>query len=274
MRILKYIVTAALSICLVFTISILGLFIFADGGKGGEKLLINGNTLAAPWITEADEQRPKDKPVIGSLGGLSVMIPPGVARHVEYDGDPGWGEKRQGPKPIRNYQSVLRSFAFDARFPGMESTASEEMKQDKKSFNIYNTPWLLVGVSAGSDFGDGGFFERYYQTVLMDVTRGNLRRVGYKYGLEYFEPSNIKNPKHYKYYFFLKDSNNNIVQSIDCAVVNHEAAPCEQHFFMEKMNRVKVSVVYRIGMLPNWMDINKMVSEKLLDFNLINLSED
>ena len=48
-----------------------------------------------------------------------VRIPRHYAEYVEYDGDPGFGEKRKGPVPERTFESKLSSFGMDVRFPDM-----------------------------------------------------------------------------------------------------------------------------------------------------------
>lgn len=136
MRIIKYSIAFVSAICLLFNILLFFALVVSGDAPNKEKAVINGGSLAAPWITEADEKRPKNAPVIGILGGRRVIIPAGVARHVEYDGDAGWGERRNEIASVWTSNFVLRSFALDARFPDMESSASDAMKNDKRSFNI------------------------------------------------------------------------------------------------------------------------------------------
>ena len=57
--------------------------------------------------------------MVGDLGGVPVAIPRHFANYVEYEGDPGFGEKRIGPRPERTHASKLTSFGFDVRFPDM-----------------------------------------------------------------------------------------------------------------------------------------------------------
>lgn len=269
MRIIKYFVISTLAICMIFTILLLGLIIFSKSEASGGEIVINGNSLNSPWITEADENRPKNAPVIGNLGGKSVTIPAGVARHVEYDGDPGWGERRDGAIPSRSNASVLRSFGFDMRFPGMEDTSSGEMRKDKRSFTIYDTPWVRVGVTAGSYFGDGYFFERVYSDILKNVEKGSLKKSDEQYGLEFYEPTDKSDPGYYKYYYFSKNRDGNINVYINCHVKNHAAASCQQMFFMEDMEKVKISITYRIGMLSDWSDLKRLASKRVIKFKSI-----
>jgi hypothetical protein len=95
---------------------------------------------------------PKD--VVGDLGGMPVTIPRHMAEFVEYEGDPGWGEKRKGPVPERTHQSKLTSFGVQFRYPDMATLSSPAMWQDKKSKSIYNTDWMSFGVNASSQYPD------------------------------------------------------------------------------------------------------------------------
>ncbi|MDR0736333.1 MAG: hypothetical protein LBF51_05810, partial [Zoogloeaceae bacterium] len=51
------------------------------------------NGFQPPEMARA-QHTPRD--VIGDLGGMKVRIPRHYAEYVEYDGDPGFGEKRKG----------------------------------------------------------------------------------------------------------------------------------------------------------------------------------
>ncbi len=68
--------------------------------------------------------------VIGDLGGMPVSIPHHFAHFVEYEGDPRFLEPRKGTPPMRGYQSKLRSFGFEVRFPDM-MPLTDETRQEK-----------------------------------------------------------------------------------------------------------------------------------------------
>ncbi|MBA1330052.1 hypothetical protein QQ73_02300, partial [Candidatus Endoriftia persephone str. Guaymas] len=51
----------------------------------------------------------RQKTLRANLGGMLVAIPWYFAEYVEYDGDPGFGEKRKGPRPVRTPESKVRS---------------------------------------------------------------------------------------------------------------------------------------------------------------------
>jgi len=93
--------------------------------------------------------------VIGDLGGVKVRIPAHFANYVEYDGDPGFGEKRQGPVPTRTFDSKLMSFGFEARFPDMAGRTNPELWQDYKSKLPRESQWMRVGIATGQQLVSG-----------------------------------------------------------------------------------------------------------------------
>lgn len=98
--------------------------------------------------------------VAADLGGMPVTIPRHFANYVEYNGDPGWGEKRKGPRPERTQASKLSSFGFYARFPDMAGLSSPDLRKDKESQSIYNTMWIDVTLTTGAFYPGDGFLMR------------------------------------------------------------------------------------------------------------------
>ena len=94
---------------------------------------------------------PKD--VIGDLGGLKVKIPRHYAEYVEYADDPGWGEKRKGPVPERTFDSKLRSFGIEARFPDMVGLENDQLRKEYRSYNLNpDNPWISFTVISGRSY--------------------------------------------------------------------------------------------------------------------------
>jgi hypothetical protein len=106
------------------------------------------------------------KDVVGDLGGMPVTIPRHMAEFVEYEGDPGWGEKRHGPRPERTHASKLTSFGIQFRYPDMVTLSNAEMWQDKKSKSIFVTDWMDIGVTTGNRYAKDGFLDRLMQGTL------------------------------------------------------------------------------------------------------------
>ncbi len=104
--------------------------------------------------------RYSSRAVVGDLGGVAVTIPSHFANFVEYDGDPGWGEKRKGPRPERTHQSKLISFGYYTRFPDMAGESSRELIKDRSSYPNSRTAWISVGITTGSIYPGDGFLDR------------------------------------------------------------------------------------------------------------------
>ena len=114
--------------------------------------------LSLPIITFCGEGlRPNH---IGNLGGVPVDLPKNLVHLVEYDGDPAWGEKREGSKPTRSYDSKINSFGFDMRYTDNtildKSNKSLKHAYDEEK-NLPNSPWVSVNVTSGNRYyGAGG----------------------------------------------------------------------------------------------------------------------
>lgn len=217
--------------------------------------------------------------VIGDLGGMPVKISRFVAEYVEYEGDPGWSGPRQGPPPVRTYASRLMSFGFDVRYPDM-STKTRVMWDDRARYNIYNTPWIHVGITTGPYYPGRGFMNR------LDLWNGPFR--SYHLGDEYDEVRQKRfglteyrlkradllastQPARLSDYgqtiYLNRDLNGNVITRIDCSNVPHEAALCEQDWDLgEQGVAAEVRVMYRRGHLENWRDIQRKVTEVVLGF--------
>lgn len=217
--------------------------------------------------------------VIGDLGGMPVKISRFVAEYVEYEGDPGWSGPRQGPPPVRTYASRLMSFGFDVRYPDM-STKTRVMWDDRARYNIYNTPWIHVGITTGPYYPGRGFMNRPH------VSDGRLKSENWrddyyevrrkKFGLTEYRLSRQAeqlnaHPGDISRYgdtvYLYRDESGNVVTRIDCSNVPHEAAPCKQRWDMgEQGVATKVRVTYRRGYLEYWREIQTKVTDVILDF--------
>ena len=98
---------------------------------------------------------PRD--VIGDLGGMLVRIPRHYAEYVEYDDDPGFGEKRKESIPERNFKSRLRSFGMNVRFPDMKGLETMELKEAHRNYRLKpENPWIDISINAGSIYPSMG----------------------------------------------------------------------------------------------------------------------
>jgi hypothetical protein len=218
---------------------------------------------------------PRD--VVGDLGGMPVTIPRHFANYVEYDGDPGFGEKRKGPAPERTQQSKLKSFGYDVRLPDMAGMSSAEIWKDRQRFTVFDTPWISVGVSTGQSYPGDGFLDRRTAALsrppVLDYDRyEELPQT--EYGLTVYAPAGI-DPKTGRPYredrnardvFIHRGKDGKVNAYISCSNVPHEAAPCQHSFSLEPEVRARISVIYRRGYLSQWREIQSAVTDQLLSF--------
>lgn len=221
------------------------------------------------------------KEVVGDLGGMPVTIPRHFANYVEYDGDPGFGEKRQGPVPARTHQSSLRSFGFYVRYPDMAGLSSPEMHKDKAKYTIFNTPWIRVGVRTGEDFGDGRGLQRMAATA--GERRSNFQfeqLIQPQHGLIAFTPKGVEAAdralgKHQyddQDHFVHLDKAGHVDAYIECSNVNHDGAPCLHAFYLPSPLKAEIQILYRRGQLPKWQHIQTSTTSLILSFEAESVS--
>jgi hypothetical protein len=255
-----------------------------------------GNPLFPPEMNAAKYARQEF--VIGDLGGVPVRIPHYFANYVEYDGDPGFGEKRKGPVPERTYQSKLASFGFKVRFPDMAGLSSPEMWKDYEKYRDYNwkdyydpiksiTPWIGVGFDAGSRYSGDGLLEyRVNAKLSFNAEKEGYQALSYKnyeklakteHGLTVYAPPGI-DPKTKKPYrqdddaedlFVHRDKSGKVDAYIECSnrnLNNFKFSPCTQHISMEPRMRTEIYISYTRHHLPHWQQIQRNVSELVWSF--------
>lgn len=256
-----------------------------------------GNPLFPPEMNAARDA--KVEFVIGDLGGVPVRIPHYFANYVEYDGDPGFGEKRKGPVPERTYQSKLASFGFKVRFPDMAGLSSPEMWKDYEKYSDYNwkdyydpiksiTPWIDTGFRSGAIYPGDGFLNYYVNaTLAFNAEKEGLSAASktYEYqqlpksehGLTVYAPPGI-NPKTQKPYrqdddakdlFVHRNKSGRVDTYIECSnrnLNNFKFSPCTQHISMEPRMRAEIYISYTRHHLPHWQQIQRNVSELVWGF--------
>jgi hypothetical protein len=221
---------------------------------------------------------------IGHLGGVPVVIPREFANFLEYDGDPGFLEKRKGAKPERTFESGICSFGFDIRYPDMAPVNNQTWKE-KNSAHRYTTMWMHVVILSNSTYGYDGpdKMTRYARFILEDVKLFHHyeEQTEKRHGLAVFVPVDIDpsrrdlnsgHPKGGDFHdenIYLDRAKDGVVNAlIRCSNMNHEAAPCKHRFDLAPEMRVNVSVNYRKGLLPYWREIQDGVTRVLLDFRV------
>jgi len=223
------------------------------------------------------------RPIHANLGGMSVAIPAHFANYVEYDGDPGFGEKRQGPPPVRTPKSKIRSFGFDVRYPGMEGLSSPEMWKDKRSYQgerLAEKPWISVGFNAGEIYPKDGFLNRQAEGAIGSGKRFPLENYeklpDKENGLEVYALKGV-DPKTgipYRMHnmaddiFIDRDEYGKVLTFIKCSNRQVLAPPCTQYFDLEPFAKSVVYASYRRGLLPEWRKIQASIKGLVYSFKV------
>lgn len=226
------------------------------------------------------------RPVRADLGGMAVEIPQHYAEFVEYDGDPGFGEKRSGPRPERTPQSRLRGFGMDVRYPDMKGLENAEVREQKRRQRLADTPWLYVGVVTGEDYPGTGFLDRQAHATLHrrppPELKGHWRFIyerlpGAPHGLEAYALSAIdprtnrpaRESPNTEDVFIHRNAEGRADTYIRCSNTPVPGgANCELSFALEPKARAEVNVSLRRGLLPEWQPIQEAVRRLLLGFEV------
>ena len=223
---------------------------------------------------------PKD--VIGDLGGLKVRIPRHYAEYVEYDDDPGWGKKREGPIPERTFDSRLSSFGISVRFPDMKGLENEELKKElRDNFLNPNNPWIRIGINAGEIYPSMGanarnglakhlwepspYWWNNYERLPEDVYGLEayvLSGVHPKTGLPAREQHNTEDV------YIQRDPSGHVNTYIACSktTVPGGVGTCSLFFGLEPTAEVDVKVNFRPSLLSHWKEIQESSRDLLLSF--------
>ncbi len=254
-----------------------GLFLFSYWALTHAKVRVPVADLWQPPEMRAAQHSSKE--VIGDLGGVPVKIPKYFANYVEYDGDPGFGEKRKGEKPVRTYQSKLSSFGFYVHYPDMVGLSTPELRQEKKKESIYTTMWLSVGINAGEIYPGNGSLDRLAQ-ARVDTPNDILKFANYEllpnkeYDLNVYVAKGI-DPKTNQPYrehdsaedvFVYRDQSGKVTAFISCSNRPIRSAPCKQWISLEPAMKVSVHIHYRRGLLPEWQKIQESVTQLIYNF--------
>lgn len=236
------------------------------------------STISDSEVSERKENTISNSDVVGDLGGVPVKIPYYFANFVEYEGDPGWG-KRNGSEPTRNHQSKLVSFGFEVRFPDMVGLSSRQMVEDRQGFNIFNTPWIDVGITTGKNYGDGAFLENWFKSNTQGRKFLFERRLEKEFDLEVYSPLGVDPATRQPFnthsddkdVFAFRNSEGNIVALIICSNVSHAAAPCSLDYRLDQSVKAWVNIRFRRTLLSEWKQIQESVTKLILSFRTLDI---
>jgi hypothetical protein len=212
------------------------------------------------------------KDVVGDLGGVPVTIPKHFAEYVEYDGDPGFGEKRLDPAPVRTHESKLRSFGFEVRYPDMVGLSTPELRQEKRKASIYKTMWISVGITTGEHYPGDGFLDRFTNSTL------NLKSkiIDYEdyeklpdiqFGLEVYSPKGIdvktgiahRNHDDARDMYVSRDESGKVQAVIVCSNRPVKSVRCKHRISLDPRWDAAVDIHYRRQLLSEWKKIQESV---------------
>ncbi len=224
------------------------------------------------------------KDVIGNLGGMKVRIPRYYAEYVQYDGDPGFGGKRNGALPDRTFDSRLSSFGIEARFPGMKGLEDQAAVNEYKSYQLNpDNPWISISINAGEFYPGLGARARDGQARNLgqpsEFWFDNHERLPSSiYGLEAYVPIGA-DPKTgkparlsdlTKDIYVFRDLSGHVDTYISCGrtLVPRGVVPCHMRFGLEPEAEVSVSVAFHPKLLKDWSAIRQASTHLLLSFKV------
>ncbi|MDR7094702.1 hypothetical protein [Hydrogenophaga laconesensis] len=233
-----------------------------------------------PPQMSAAHYTPKD--VVGDLGGMPVTIARHIPHLVEYDGDPGWGEKRKGPPPERTHASRLKSFGVHVRYPDMATLSSPELWSEFEKKRLYDHKWLDLTIQSGSSYPGDGYLDRGYQATIPNPERHDSSS---QYeplpspikGLELYAKRGV-NPRtgvahRYEWtdgdLYIHRNREGNVTTFIRCTFRSgtEHYSSCAQDWSMEGHGLgIDLRARYAPDLLPQWQDIQARVSRFVLGF--------
>ena len=245
-----------------------------------------------PLEMAAAQYIPKD--VIGDLGGMKVRIPRYCAEYVEYDGDPGFGEKRKGAIPERTFDSRLKSFGIDLRITDMKCKENSQLRKDRSQhFLQQESPWISIGINAGSIYPKLGAMsaDRQARIVIDSITKptefwfSNYERLPSKvHGLDAYVVTGLdprtggpaKDSKKVddKYFHFTPSGIADTYIACGKTSVPGGVASCSMDFSLEPKARVYVDVRFNRARLSEWQEIRIKTINMLTSFNVHKESAD
>ena len=219
---------------------------------------------------------------IGDLGGVPVDLPKNLVHLVEYDGDPVWGKKREGPKSTRSYESNINSFGFYIRYTDNtifdENNKEMERVYDEEK-NLPDSPWVSVNVTSGDRYYGAGGIHRIGDGALNPSKEaGPVHQYEQldsdQYRLEVYAPPGIdpktdrpyREDRYAKDVFIQRDKTGKIITYVECSNRDVPSPPCQHLFDLEPQMALDLSVQYSRHNLADWQQIEQVVRQQVLNF--------
>lgn len=233
--------------------------------------------IGPPEMREAHYQK---RPVLrANLGGMPVAIPWHFAEYVEYDGDPGFGEKRKGPPPVRTPESRIASFGFDMRYTDGMGPETWALRQEKKKQSLRgDSPWIHVGIISGELFPGDGFMDVAAREALKSSKKFpwmDYKPTGKRFhGLDVYTQSGISphtgRPYREDEYdlFIARRPDGHVEAIIKCSNRKVPRPPCRHEFSMEPQAHIVMTILYQRQLLSEWKQIQEKVRQRILSFEI------
>jgi len=228
------------------------------------------------WLSEGACRSCSTGDITGVLGGMKIKIPRDCAELVEYDGDPGLGERPSNAASNRNTRNI-RSLGMDVRLPEMSCKSSKELKDDYRSnFLNKHSLWLSIGVNSGEIYPGPQAAQRQLDAVLSSIRSPNEfwldnyeRTPEMIYGLDAFVVSGTdpqlggpaKDNERASDKFFGHNESDAADLYISCGktYVPRGVATCVMKFSMEPSAKAMLSVRFSREHLSQWREIKNAV---------------
>ena len=231
-------------------------------------------------LIETENKDEKASPVIGNLGGVPVSIPREFARFVQYEKSPPSLDQENKATIKRTTDSFLESFALKAYF-AVGSNELHLISAGSKSDDSYNNDDILrVVVLSGKSYGSAGIKNLSHR--LQSYLEGSRNNYTYSelsqsvFGLTGYSPidssdrlaiaESIRVIRERKLYVD-KNEEGVVTTFIECSNSRVLVATCRHSFNLDPYMRARVTVIYRLGLLEKWNEIQLKVLDLLKSFS-------
>ncbi|WP_394211447.1 hypothetical protein [Psychrobacter piscatorii] len=237
--------------------------------------------LSLPIITFYGEGLRKN--YVGDLGGVPVDMPKNLVQFVSYNGDPTFGNKREHPRPMRDYDSKINGFAFDLRYTDNTTLDTNDKglknayRRDNKR-NLGDNPWVSVIVHSGDSMTVPNPVHRIgygtisatdvhpvYQYEPLNETQFGLE-VYAQPGIDPVTNKPWREDRDAKDVFLRRDKTGQIITHIECYNRDVPRPPCSQFFDLGPQRNLSIKANYSRYNLADWQKIENLVRQQLLSF--------
>jgi hypothetical protein len=250
-------------------------------------------SLLSIFSLNACSNHDKRPPHIGNLGGINISIPREYSFGVGYEDDTITTDKHTSvpevlfklaitEPPVRTFESKINSLSYATRYPDMVYPSNTVIHQDYlyRNNNPSSSNWMSIIISAGNEYPQissdfSGLFAMRDDFSVM-IREPQKTKV---HGLIHYKPTRMKtDPKTGTEYVrspeeLLRKEDSVLVNSdipkkittyLTCMNTPSAGATCSQQFDIPQMQKVRVEVSYRKGLLSEWRNIQQNVMQQIL----------